>query len=118
MIKLLRETANRFLTPDHLYGYGVADVYKAYTNALTGIKMDAGRSNQVLLNAIGNRLYIHLDRGKAAKYTLNIYSSLGTRLPIASVLSGSVDISSLPRGVYIAHLQIGEMRYVQKFIKM
>ncbi|GHT07251.1 serine protease [Bacteroidia bacterium] len=37
MLKLLRESGDRFQHPDASYGYGIADVYKAYTNSKTGI---------------------------------------------------------------------------------
>jgi subtilisin family serine protease len=118
MIKLFRESGNRFQHPDASYGYGIADVYKAYTNIKTGIGKPVEEAKQPAMNVYENRLYLNMNGDKYAKCVLNIYSVMGIRRLSVSGFSGSVDVSSFSKGVYIAHLRIGDKRYVQKIVKL
>jgi subtilase family serine protease len=120
IISLLRETAHQYSTPDPEMGYGIADVYKAYSRAKTGLT-PAQTENRTYLfvNLSENRLYINLDASQNyARSSLNIYSGLGMCVLNVSRLSDSIDISFLPQGIYIARLQIGDTFYVRKFIKL
>ena len=120
MLRLLRETANRFQNPDSLMGYGIADVYKAYLRQQTGVRPFFSSSDPVYIaiNPVDNRLYINLINTEYYKTcTLNVYSTLGNRILIVSGLSGSIDISALPKGIYIACLKIGDNNWVRKFVK-
>lgn len=121
MIELLRKTANAFSHPDSLMGYGIADVYKAYTQSKTGLK-PAGTENTVYfsINPRENRLYLNFNHPQNhSKLILNIYSGMGIKLLSVSNVSSSIDISGLSKGVYIAHLQMGDKpAYVRKFIKL
>jgi subtilisin family serine protease len=118
--ELLHETANRFLNPTPQMGFGIADVYKAYTKNKTNLHpVNPENRTYLRVNSSENRLYINIDNSE--NYTrchLNIYTGLGMRILSESSLSGSIDISFLPRGIYIAHLQIGDERCVRKFIKL
>jgi len=120
MLHLLRETANRFQNPDSLMGYGIADVYKAYLRQQTGVRPLFSSSDPVYIaiNPVDNRLYINLINTEYYKTcTLNVYSTLGNRILIVSGLSGSIDISTIPKGIYIACLKIGDNNWVRKFVK-
>ena len=120
MVRLLRETANAFSRPDSLMGYGIADVYKAYTQNKTGLK-PTGNGNTVsfFVNPYENRLYLNFDHSQnESKFVLNIYSSVGIKVLSVSDSSSSIDISSLSKGIYIAYLQMGaQPATVRKFIK-
>ncbi|MDR1611063.1 MAG: S8 family serine peptidase [Candidatus Symbiothrix sp.] len=121
MIELLRETANAFSRPDSLMGYGIADVYKAYVQSKTGLKpVETENTFFFFVDSRENRLYLNFSHLQDnSKSVLNIYSSVGMKLLSVSKLSSSIDISSLPKGVYIAHLQTGDRpACVRKFIKM
>jgi hypothetical protein len=121
IIELLRETAHQYLTPDSEMGYGIADVYKAYNiGSITGLNPAPVENRSYLsLNLYENRLHINLDASQDyAHCTLNIYSGLGMRMISLSKLSDSIDISFLPQGIYIVHLQIGNSCHVRKFIKL
>jgi len=120
MLKLLRETADHFQNPDSLMGYGIADVYKAYIQQHTDIRPVLFSSNPVYIsiNPYDNHLYVNLSNSNQYNScTLNIYTTLGNRLLTVSGLSGSIDISSLLKGVYIVSLRIGDKQVVRKFIK-
>ncbi|MCL1934446.1 MAG: S8 family peptidase [Candidatus Azobacteroides sp.] len=120
MLDLLRETGNHFQNPDSLTGYGIADVYKAYLQQRTGIQPIAGLTDPIYIsiNPFDNRLYVNLaDSEQYNRCVLNIYTTLGNRILTVSNLSGSIDISSLPKGVYIVCLRIGDKQWVRKFVK-
>lgn len=119
MLELLRETADRFLSPDLFMGYGIADVYKAYTHQQTAISpINDSHPADFGIIVLDNHLYIHLIRKKTyERCFLNIYSALGNKLLTVSNLAGSVDLTSFSKGIYIACLEIGEKPYVRKFIK-
>ena len=121
MIQLLRKTANAFFHPDSLMGYGIADVYKAYMQGKTDLK-PIGKENTVSFSIYPseNRLYLNFNySSNESKRILNIYSAVGIKVLSASDFSSSIDISSLPKGIYIASLQMdNKSTTVQKFIKL
>jgi subtilisin family serine protease len=120
LMKLLRETADAFLQPDSLMGFGIADVYKAYTQNKTALKQ-TGTENTVFfyINARENRLYLNSGYlQNDSKFVLNIYSGEGVKMLSVPNVSSPVDISSLPKGIYIARLKTGDKPVlVRKFIK-
>ena len=120
MLDLLRESGNRFQNPDSLMGYGIADLYKAYLSKKTGVEHIFVDSEQVfmLINPSDNHLYINLiNLGKYDRYVLDVYSALGNRLLSVSGISGSIDVSSLPKGIYIACLRTDGKQWVRKLVK-
>jgi len=121
ILHLLRETADHYQNPDSLMGYGIANVYKAYTdNQPTGFQPVTVFPDPVYISvsAFGNRLYINLiDREQYDRCKLKVYTTLGNQMLTASGLSGSIDISSLPKGIYIVSLRIGDKQWVRKFVK-
>jgi len=120
MLQLLRETADHFQNPDSLMGYGIADVYKACLRQQTGIQPAWISSEQVYIsiNPFDNRLYINLMNPELYnRCTLDLFTTLGNRILTVTNLSGSIDISSLPKGIYIVRLRIGDKQWVRKFIK-
>jgi len=121
MLHLLRETADHFQNPDSLVGYGIANVYKAYNdNQPTGFRPVTISSDPfyISISAIDNRLYINLvDKKQYDSCRVEVYTALGNRILTVSGLSGSIDISSMPKGIYIASLRIGDKQCVRKFVK-
>ena len=120
MIQALQETADAFSHPDSLMGYGIANVYKAYAQNKTGLK-PIGKENTGSFSIFpdGNRLYLNFNYSPGeAKPVLNIYSVVGIKVLSVSDFSSSIDISSLPKGIYIAALQMdNKSATVRKFIK-
>ena len=120
MLNLLRKTADHFNNPDSLMGYGIANVYKAYSDQQTEIRplpasFDSG---YISISPFDNRLYINLlQPDQYKRCVLNVYTTLGNRILFVSNLSGSIDISSFPKGIYIASLRMGDKQWVRKFVK-
>ena len=120
LLHLLRETADHFQQPDPLMGYGIADVYKAYNEKQTGVQSVAVSSDQVYIsiNIFDNHLYINLiNPEQYNRCRVDIYTTLGNRILTVSGLFGSIDISSLQKGIYIVSLRIGDKQWVRKFVK-
>jgi subtilisin family serine protease len=119
MLKLLRETGDRFANPDSLYGYGIANVYKAYLNKKTGITPVLDENSYLSVNSYENRLYVNLDKlPNYAHCVLNVYSAIGAEVLRVSDLSNPIDIMSLPKGIYIVRLTIDNRQFVRKFAKL
>jgi subtilisin family serine protease len=119
VIALLRETAHAFSQPDSLIGYGIADVYRAYTQCHTGLK-PVGTDDAVgfSIHSYDNRLCLNPDLHRS-RLMLDIYSGVGVKWLSVSNAASSIDVAFLPKGVYIARLQMdGKPAYVRKFIKL
>ena len=120
MLNLLRETADRFQKPDSLMGYGIADIYKAYNKIYTGNQPVTNYSEQDYFSIfpLDNHLFINfLNTKQYSRCVIDIYTTLGNRILSVSDLSGSIDISSLPKGIYIVCLRVEDKQWVRKFIK-
>ena len=120
MLNLLRESGNNFQNPDSLMGYGIADVYKAYLGKQTNVRQISVTSDQVYIsiNPYDNRLYINLiNSNQYDRCVLDIYTTLGNRIYNVSGLTGSIDISHFPKGIYIACLRTGDKQWVRKLVK-
>lgn len=119
MIELIRKSGNKFLNPDPLMGYGITDIYKAYVNGGEALDISKPDNNiYISFNPRENQLYINIAALAFTHSQLNIYSGIGTQVLSVSNLSNSIDISLLPKGVYIARLQLDDKPIVRKFIKM
>ena len=120
LLDLLRESGNCFQNPDSLMGYGIADVYKAYLSKKNNVKLIPVSSDPVYIsiNPFDNRLYINLiNSDQYNRCVLDIYTVLGNCILSASRLSGSIDISSLQKGIYIACLRMNDKQWVRKLVK-
>ncbi|MDR1720149.1 MAG: S8 family peptidase [Dysgonamonadaceae bacterium] len=117
IIAALKKNANRFLMPDSIYGYGIPDVYQAYRENKTPI--DAIENNPRILQVDVNSdlLFINLPLEDCRNCCLMIFSALGTKIFERTSITESIDIRFLSKGIYIAYLNVGNKRYVRKFIK-
>jgi subtilisin family serine protease len=122
LIDLIKESSDRFSNPDEQFGYGIPDIYRAYLCEETPpfdfiypvTKENATGWLQV--DSINGRLRFNLNKG-IKSYYLTICSYGGEIVLRQYLFSDSVDISYLPKGVYIAWMQSGEEHLTQKFIK-
>jgi len=118
LLHLLRETADHFQNPDSLIGYGIANVYKAYNEQPTGFQPVAVESDYISIRSFDNRLYINLiNQEQYNRCSVDIYTTLGNKILTTSNLSGSIDISPLPKGIYIVCVRVGDKQWVRKFVK-
>ena len=120
IIQLIKETASSYLDPTLEMGYGIADVFKAYEKGKNDTGTSLIASGQYLrVSSQNNCLYVNLDVDfPYSEAFLSVYSGLGVQIMSVRNLSGSINVSSLPKGVYVAVLQLDKMKFVSKFVKM
>ncbi len=116
--RLIRENSDRYAHSDSLYGYGIPDVYQAYKGTGSGVVSLEKHAPYMYVDWNENRLYVNMSSLESGSCRLIVFSSLGNKLIDSSPLTNSIDIGFLPKGVYIAYLQIGQNQYVRKFIKI
>lgn len=116
MIAKIREASNQYSTPDNMMGYGIPDVFKAYSNVKTAIPIFFWNNSSVIeTNADGSQLFIDLDNDE--RRILSVYNAVGSLVLTNSFPQSQVDLTGLKNGFYIAYLQSGTGIYSKKFIK-
>jgi hypothetical protein len=121
IIDLLKKNADRYQYPDSLYGYGIPDVYQAYSSRMftaTGINPIEKNPNIFHLDSTTGLLYVNLSVRDCIDSHLQVFSVLGNRVLQKKSLTGPVDMQGFTKGVYIAVLECNGKRYVRKFIKL
>ncbi len=72
---------------------------------------------QIFPNPVnGNKLYITSQSGKSKQ--VSVHTALGERIFFKVLTTNELDISSLPPGVYILRIKIGEKRFTNKLIRV
>jgi subtilisin family serine protease len=116
IIDLLRRLSHRFNDPDAYYGYGIPDVFKAFEETTAQSSTAAPRSDS-LIRHIGNYLLIDLDIVRLSSCRLTIHNVLGNKVTaVESLPYASFDVSRLPGGLYVAHLEGPRIYQTYKFI--
>ncbi len=116
VVELLKKNSDRSSVPDSLYGYGIPNVYQAYIqNRPTGIPIAKDCSGVLRLDSRNGLLYVNLPYVDCINSRLYIFSILGNKVLERISLTESVNITGLPKGIYIAYLDVKGKRYVQKF---
>jgi len=124
IMQAIRETATLRNDPGLQFGYGIADVRKAhdYLSGKPGEEtvIDLISGNEYIrISPYNNYLYVNFDKTLLHPASfLSVYSGIGTRVMLVSEFTNAIDISRLPKGIYIACLQTNGGRIVQKFVKI
>lgn len=117
IMDLLIKAGSNYQNPDSLIGYGIPDVYEAYNQIRTGIDPLFQDSEYLTVSSIGNYLYVNSGTESYNISVMTIYSGLGALILRVNNFDNSIDISRLPKGVYVAYIQLDNRRIVRKFIK-
>jgi len=118
LIQLMRESGHQYESPDSLMGYGIPDVYKVYSRLKDEMKITPVADSGVSLYVNGDRLYVKdLGSSDTCGALLTVFSGYGHPVLSMPQPESSVDISSLPRGFYVACLQNGTKHVARKFVK-
>ncbi len=118
IIALMQSVSDRYTQPDDQYGFGIPDIYQAYTGATTGIDKLQRESHFLFFDSRENRLYINCIQENCKNIDLRIFNGIGGIVAQYTDLISPVDLSSLPPGIYIAHLYWGKKLVVGKFVKL
>ena len=116
LIEMIQRSSHKYTSPDNHYGYGIPDVFNVYEDQKSAWQPLS--SPKSLIRQIGNYLLVNTAIDNLSLCKLTIYNSLGEIVTEIKPLSHtSVDLSHLPRGVYIALLQCSGTHQACKFIK-
>jgi hypothetical protein len=116
ILSLVRETSDRYLNPDIEYGYGIANIFAAYSQGndmLTSLpEADAA---DACLTVYQNRIYLKegLDYSKAC---LSVYNTMGIRLLHIENPSGCTNIGRWEKGLYMVVFQYNNKKYTKKIL--
>lgn len=111
---LLLSSGDRFSEPDSIYGYGIPDVYKVYseTTGIVNIKTD---NQSVFFDSRENKLYIKTNTNQ--NISARIYNSLGQIEGEYRQVTSPIDLNALLKGMYIIRIFQNNKLTIQKFIK-
>ena len=115
IMALMKSSGNKRAIPGSVYGYGIPDVGKVYTNNATYIAK-VSKSNTLLFYDTATN-YLYLKNTDYQEINLNIFNSQGQLIIQNKNAIMPIDLNYLNRGVYIVHVRQGEKQATQKFIK-
>lgn len=117
LMDLIKESSDRFANPDEYFGYGIPNVYAAYLKGLSvgSPVINPEKTGLLYVDSVLNRLYFKYYHTNSPS-RLTIYSYEGKVMAERNMLSDTMDISFLPKGVYIALVSSDGKYYVCKFV--
>jgi serine protease AprX len=119
IMQLVRESASKYTTPDYLYGFGIPDLQLALNTALSLDDTDSKLNElKVFPNPTNNFMFFNFPSNET-EFLVEIYDILGKRLLDfdLSHKSKKINISLLPKGVYILKVQSNNIVKAFKIIK-
>lgn len=118
----IEQSADRYSTPDTVYGYGMPDMSAAlemlgietYKAANNGLRIFPNPASSQIMLGFGESMRLDAN----TQFELVIYNAQGAELVrMHSQAHRPIDIQSLPKGMYMLSITQGEQRYTSKFIK-
>jgi len=116
IIRLLEKSASQSDMPDYDYGYGIADVYKAYLTGKSSVERMSDKTPVLFVSPFGMLSVCNLP-GSTEKYTVTVHNACGELLCKKIPAGGSIDVSSLQQGVYLVTVQGGGVVHSCKIVK-
>lgn len=119
IIDLLHKSASQWQYADSTYGYGIPNIYAAYSSEVpTGLSMiDKDLSKVLFFDTVSNLLYIKLNAEDLLRARCTIYNTLGRIVLDDSQFDAAINLSFLSRGIYLVSLRVGAERVVVKIAK-
>jgi hypothetical protein len=120
LIELLRQHASKSDSPDNNYGYGIPNLFDAYSKALTYTQqLPVAEKGSVRINYTDNLLFIsNLNTCNDSKKLISIVSSQGQLLTKATVAERlEIDLQHYSNGFYIISITDENSWYSCKFVK-
>ncbi len=117
IMQLIRESASQYLTPDNFLGYGIPNLKSALDTALSIEPVEENKEGiELFPNPVGNKLFVKLSSGIAF---VRLYNIIGKQLQAYTVFpeTESIDVSNLPKGVYLVTINLGRQTKTVKLIK-
>jgi hypothetical protein len=121
-------TADRFLTPDSNYGYGIPNFYNAYLFLKSNFNKTLTISNDIGIfpNPFRDQLNVILHNETAGSHVIELYNLLGQKIFSKEVIFirdntyewiVPLETNAIPKGEYILQLD-GKKMYSLRVVKM
>ena len=118
VVQFVKQSADRYTTPDAQYGYGIPDFGLALSIAL--LKNQTIKSNDFIIapNPTATILSVYLPAG-SDKATLSLYTTLGQVVANQNITApiSNVSLEGLNSGVYFYKLESNSLSQSGKIIK-
>ncbi len=97
---------NGFDQPNHVYGYGILDIYAAveYASQISGTKKQTNPDIRIYPNPVYQELYLNLSQINGF-LDLTIYDLLGKPIYYSSSKPGKIDASNWRSGTYFVNIK-------------
>ncbi len=115
--KVVEESADRYQSPDTVYGYGMPDMNAAL--AILGVDDNKTEQQGLFLYPNPAQDYIVLSMDKNQTVDVHIFNAQGAQVySIVTKANRPIDIKHLPKGMYLLEARHQDKRYVKKFVVM
>lgn len=126
ILKVIQESADRFLHPDTLYGYGIPDFYLAY-NMLKNhfMPVDSVNPYTAFPNPFSTVIYLRFSETEASEIFITLYDMAGRTVHSSRRQTGENeyfmeacdDLSFLSKGIYILNVKSDRWQYATRLLK-
>ena len=126
ILKAIQESADRYLQPDTLYGYGIPDFFLAH-NMLKNHFMPADSVNPYTAfpNPFSSVIYLRLTEEEASEILVTLYDMAGRTVYSSRRQTGEHeffmvacdDLSFLSKGIYLLNVKSDRWQYATRLVK-
>ena len=118
IMQRIRESADRYDSPDAQYGYGIPDFKAAYSAVLHTDEAYLMERIAISPNPVADTVVFTMNTTHSNQLSIQIFSTLGKKVfEEENLKSKTVDVSQLPGGVYILTIKSGTYQKTLKLIK-
>jgi serine protease AprX len=119
VVNYVKQSADRFTTPDNQFGYGIPDFGLALSNAqLLSVNSNSNQTFLVYPNPANDKINISFPSSFDAA-TISIYNALGQQIVSKQIAqpTSTISVSTLNAGVYFYKIQNNSFTQSGKIIK-
>jgi serine protease AprX len=127
ILKAIRESADRYLHPDSLYGYGIPDFLMAHNMLKTRfMPVDTVNPCMIFPNPFSNVINLRLSEPEASELIINLCDLMGRTVYSSRLQTGKNelfleafgDLSFLPQGIYLMNVKSNRWQYAASIVKL
>ncbi|AJR04040.1 S8 family serine peptidase [Siansivirga zeaxanthinifaciens] len=118
IMQLVRASASQYTTPDYFLGYGIPNLFEAYSQFLAVSSNTVDNQIKIFPNPVTNKLFISIPE-EASLLNVLVSDLLGNQLfsTTISKKNNAIDVSALSQGIYIIIINTPNKTQTLKFIK-
>jgi serine protease AprX len=127
ILKAIQESADRYLQPDTLYGYGIPDFIVAH-NMLKShfIPVDSVNPYTAFPNPFSSVIYLSLREAEVSELLITLHDPTGRTVYSVLLQTGENEyfveacrnLSFLPKGIYLMNVKSNRWQYATRLLKL